>query len=262
MKEWMQENFSNELCRLFFNPFNEKYTGGLYDQIIQDDHRKTPVNHSQGYNHTFDYPVQGLDHFIDKLAKESTIHYNHQVVAIDLDKRLVVFQNGEKQSYDRLISTIPLNQFLTMANIKGCILPYTSVFVVNIGARRGTQCPEEQWLYIPGKEPFFRVGFYSNVDKHFAPKDRVSIYVESCCKQPLVPNDIVRQLKRWEWIGEVEQLDSNWIEVAYTWLMPNSERENYLEILSNYGVESIGRYGKWKFQGIADSIADGLGVLL
>src|SRR5260370_30469344 len=68
----------------------------------------------------------------------------------------------------------------------GCLPdPYTSVLVLNVGARRGERCPNDHWVYFPvSRSGFHRVGFYSAVDDRFLPysardaNDRVSIYVE------------------------------------------------------------------------------------
>jgi hypothetical protein len=50
-----------------------------------------------------------------------------------------------------------------------------------------------------------------------------------------------------------------WIEVAYTWVYPNSKwRENIIKFLRKKEIWQIGRYGKWQFQGILDSIKEGL----
>ena len=54
--------------------------------------------------------------------------------------------------------------------VDGTPEPYTSVLVLNIGAVRGPECPEDHWLYNPdATSGLHRVGFYSNVDTHFLP---------------------------------------------------------------------------------------------
>uniref|UniRef100_A0A7C2P083 Uncharacterized protein n=1 Tax=candidate division WOR-3 bacterium TaxID=2052148 RepID=A0A7C2P083_UNCW3 len=153
--------------------------------------------------------------------------------------------------------------------------PATSVLVINIGAKRGERCPNDHWVYIPqSRAGFHRVGFYSNVDVSFLPyssrkaQDRVSIYVEKAYLEGQKPNEseikalceaVVRELQEWGWIGEVEVVDPTWIEVAYTWSWPGSRwREKALKALEERGLYQIGRFGRWVFQGIAESIKDGL----
>jgi hypothetical protein len=69
----------------------------------------------------------------------------------------------------------------------------------------------------------------------------------------------IAELQNWGWIGEVEVADATWIEVAYTWSRPGSRwRQKALKALEEQGIYQIGRFGRWVFQGIAESIKDGL----
>ena len=68
-------------------------------------------------------------------------------------------------------------------------------------------------------------------------------------------------MKNWGYIKEVEVVDPTWINVAYTWSLPNSNwREKAMKVLEENDIYPIGRYGRWIFQGIADSIRDGFFV--
>jgi len=71
--------------------------------------------------------------------------------------------------------------------------------------------------------------------------------------------DVARELQEWEMIGDVEVQDPTWIDVAYTWSWPGSRwRDTAIAALESHGILQIGRYGRWTFQGIADSVRDGL----
>ncbi|MCS7123001.1 MAG: protoporphyrinogen oxidase-like protein, partial [Candidatus Aenigmarchaeota archaeon] len=77
-----------------------------------------------------------------------------------------------------------------------------------------------------------------------------------------ISNIVIDELKNWGYIKEVEVISPTWIEVAYTWEWPGSRlKEEVLIFLKNNNINSVGRYGKWKFQGIAESIRDGLSVI-
>jgi len=262
LKYWMEEKFGSELGNLFFHPWHEKYTGGLYDQIVQDDVTKSPQPKGDIYNKYFYYPINGLSELVDSMAKKCDVKYNKNVVAIDTKNKKVVFQDSSYVKYDKLISTIPLIDLLEMVNITHK-LPFTSCDVLNIGAVRGTNCPNEHWVYVPYcKSGFYRVGFYSNVDHKFAHPDKVSIYVEKT-KTNDVPlkiykDNVIKELQEWGWIRSVDIIDHNPIRVAYTWLYPDSNREKLLTEVNKLGITSIGRYGSWRFCGISESIQQGL----
>jgi protoporphyrinogen oxidase len=291
MADWIEQNFGSTLTQLFFGPFHELYTAGLWRTIAPQDAYKSPFNlslvvkgalkstTSVGYNTTFVYPVDGLNSLAQRMAEQCNIHYNKKAVQIDLPKKEVLFEDGSTRGYETLISTLPLN---TMVEITGILLeeepdPFTSVLVVNIGALRGPKCPSQHWLYIPkSSSGFHRVGFYSNVDISFLPRgsraerDRVSIYVERAYPGGHRPGgqemrdheaEAVQELQSWGWVDEVEAIDSTWIDVAYTWSWPGSLwKAKALERLERHDIIQVGRYARWTFQGIADSIRDGLFV--
>jgi len=288
MADWLRISFGPTLYELFFEPFHELYTAGLFREIAPQDAYKTPVNLSLiirgafddvsqvGYNVTFVYPEEGLNVLAQRMAECCRVHYGKQVVKIDVHSRDVYFEDGSVEGYDDLISTLPLNRMMEMTglNVGERPDPTTSVLVVNIGALKGPNCPQEHWLYIPrSRAGFHRVGFYSNVDPSFLPascrerQDCVSIYVEKAYRQGEKPSpselerlswDIVHELQEWGWIKEAEVVDPTWIDVAYTWSWPGSSwRGKAIKALEEHGIYQVGRYARWVFQGIADSIRDG-----
>jgi protoporphyrinogen oxidase len=138
-----------------------------------------------GYNVTFVYPIEGLNRLAQLMAERCRLYYGKRALKVDVKKKEVFFEDGTILDYEALISTIPLNRMLEMT---GLVVdepadPFTSVLVLNVGAERGSDCPQEHWLYVPrSKAGFHRVGFYSNVDVSFLPRsarernNRVSIF--------------------------------------------------------------------------------------
>jgi len=291
MADYLELNFGKTLCEIFFFPFHKLYTDGLFTEIAPQDKFKTPIDKnlilegskgktiSVGYNATFVYPKNGLDDLIKKIEQKCKVKYNKKVVKINIKNKEVLFEDGNGVKYEKIISSLPLNKVIQMTDIEldEQLPQYTSVSVINIGAIKGEKCPEYHWLYIPkSKAGFHRVGFYSNVDSLFLPlnlrknNDRVSIYVEKAYKGgkkltdyeiKKLCNDIVKELQNWKFIKETEVVDHTFVEIAYTWQYPNSNWLNKaIEILKKHNIIQTGRYGKWKFQGIAESIKDGLGI--
>jgi protoporphyrinogen oxidase len=291
MKEWLLAQFGEALCDLFFFPFNERYTATLYDRIAPQDDYKTPISLSSvirgalsqtepaGYNATFLYPEEGLDVLAARLAARCRVRYGCEVQRIDTRARELVLRDGRVLPYRGVLSTLPLNRVVELAGLSLASPPdpYTSVLVLNIGALRGPRCPGDHWVYVPdAASGFHRVGFYSNVDRAFVPAlpggppDRISIYVEKAYPGGLRPHapairaysaEVVRELQQWGFIEGVEVVDPTWIDVAYTWRWPGSSwvREATTR-LAEQGIYTVGRYGRWVFQGIADSVRDGLFV--
>ncbi len=291
MADSLRQSFGVTLTDMFFGPFHELYTAGLWTRIAPQDGYKTPVDAALairgasegtpavGYNATFLYPEQGLNTLSLKLAEECDIRYNNRVVSVDVRGKKVNFEDGSEVGYRSLISTLPLNKMLDLAGVKveEEADPYTSVLVLNLGATRGPKCPRDHWIYLANtRAGFHRVGFYDNVDPSFLPRssqgnnERVSIYVERAFLGGQKPEEkeirtyagaVVRELREWDFIKDAEVVDPTWIDVAYTWSWPGSQwRAKALKRLEENDVVMMGRYAKWSFQGIADSIRDGLYV--
>jgi protoporphyrinogen oxidase len=289
MEDWLVQSFGKTLMKKFFAPFHELYTAGLWTKIAPQDAYKSPVNlklalqgayekipPAVGYNVTYLYPKKGLNFLSQLMASRCNVDYGMRVSRIDSKKKEVSFSDGTVIDYKKIISTLPLNIMLELCGMEIDEENdlYTSVLVLNIGAVKGRKCPDDHWLYIPDSDSgFHRVGFYSNVDPSFLPtssrkaQNRVSIYVEKAFKPGSKPSKkeinsyskkVVKELQSLKFIQESETVHPTWIEVAYTWSKPGSNwKQIAIKELEKKSIYQIGRYGRWVFQGIADSIKDG-----
>jgi protoporphyrinogen oxidase len=289
MGDWLLASFGQTLCKLFFFPFHNLYTAGLYEEIAPQDAYKSPINldhviqgtfsssPAAGYNTTFVYPEEGLNVLAERMAASCDVHYGKRAIKIIPADKEVLFADGSNVRYEALVSTLPLNRVVEMAGLQVPAKPdpSPSVLVLNIGAVKGPGCPEDHWVYVPAsKAAFHRVGFYSNVDASFLPRssqtsaERVSIYVERAYPEGKKPDaseisaygkKVVQELQDWGWLRDVDVIDPTWIEVAYTWSWAGSQwRKQAIAALEAHDIYPVGRYARWVFQGIADSVRDGL----
>jgi protoporphyrinogen oxidase len=291
MADWLEQEFGRTLTDYFFGPFHELYTDGLWTRVAPQDSHKSPVNLSLvlkgafdetppvGYNLTYIYPAEGLDTLARRMARSIPVHYGKKVEQINVREKKIYFSDGNGISYEFLIATLPLNRMMELTGLttEAETDPCTSVLVLNIGATRGFRCPDDHWLYIPdSRSGFHRVGFYSNVDVSFLPTssqadcDRTSIYVERAYRSDRTPSRhevqtytdaTVQELKDLDFIGEAEVIDPTWIDGAYTWSLPGSQwKTQALTMLEKHNIYQVGRYARWAFDGIANSIKDGFAV--
>ena len=293
MADWLRQQFGSTLCRIFFDPFHERYTAGLFREIAPQDGYKSPIDREQvrrgaerensdaGYNATFLYPARGLDTASQWLAQRCAIEYGVSATRIDPKARSIELGDGRSLPYDMVVATAPLNRIVEMMGLSerlGPPDPYTSVLVLNIGAtlpdtplaRNGYH-----WLYVPdSRSGFHRIGYYSNVDSLFLPSGhqrdpgRGSLYIETAFRggqrpsaeatQVLV-NEITEELQQGGLIDTVETSDPTWVDVAYTWRHPRSDWvSRATSACQEYAIEPAGRFGRWTFQGIAASLKEGL----
>ncbi len=293
MAAWLEQHFGRTLCRIFFDPFHERYTAGLFREIAPQDAYKSPIdkarvrqgaeqgNGDAGYNATFLYPALGLDTASRWLAQRCDIRYGTAVARIDPKTRSIELSDGRAFPYQTVVATAPLNRIVEIAGLNGRVgppEPFTSVMVLNLGAtlpdtplaRNGYH-----WLYVPdSRSGFHRIGYYSNVDPLFLPEGhrnspgRGSLYVETAfwgSQQPSTDAThalvaaIIEELQHSGLIDKVEAVDPTWVDVAYTWRRPGSDWVvRAISACQEYGIEPAGRYGRWTFQGIASSLKEGL----
>jgi protoporphyrinogen oxidase len=267
MRHYFFDKFGQEQFNLFFDPFHERYTCGLQDDIIHEDAYKSPKVGEKTHIETFCDPVRGLGHLINVMSSKVDLRLNKRAMWIDWQEKKVCFEDGGVIDYDVLISTIPLDKCLELCGKKPQDLIYTSVHVLNIGADKTERTPEEYWIYTPfSRFGFHRLGFASNVDPRKAPKGKLSMSVEIALRHneriARFANEqlIIKELQEYGFIGDVHVVDPTFVSTAYTWLKDPADRTNALNWLYGKDIISTGRYGKWKFQGMVQSIEDGLAL--
>lgn len=294
--DWVLKYFGKGFGDNFFFPYNGKllaypvkkihpsWTGRFVPQtslhnILKGALEKNP--HDQvGYNSCFYYPKHGgIESFIKNLKQKITtpIHLNHEVAAIDQQKKVITFTNGTTTSYDILITTLPLDKTLNMtANSSSSPLKHiaqklwcNSVINFNLGFSAQNIGPYH-WLYFPEKYyHFYRIGFWHNISKSLATPQCSGIYGEisyqprqhsraamqkkvdlaltqTLCYLGLTSNDIQAALTL--------EIDHGY--VAYdAWREKNIAR--LLATLQNEDIYSIGRFGAWKYSSMQEAYQDG-----
>ena len=172
MAAWLEQHFGQTLAELFFNPFNELYTAGLYDRIAPQDAYKSPVDVGHavrgaleqapqvGYNTTYLYPKHGLDGLSRAMADRCDMRYGHAVSGIDVQRKELQLSDGRTLPFRRVLSTLPLNAATAMAGVetKAPADPHTS----GTGAehRRRTR------RTLPGRS----LAVYSGIQGRFPPR--------------------------------------------------------------------------------------------
>lgn len=155
MQEWLIESFGATLTKLFFGPFHELYTSGLWTRIAPQDAYKSPISAESvirgasgatanvGYNTSYIYPQHGLNALVQRMAERCNVRTGKRVARIDPHVKRVEFEDGTEARYESVISTLPLNKMmnLTGLNVAEATDPYTSVLVLNIGVFEAQSAP-------------------------------------------------------------------------------------------------------------------------
>lgn len=228
------------------------------------------------------YPVEGGS---QELANAYIPHLNHlalnnNAIEIDIEKKKVLFNNGHSESYEKLISTIPLPELINIIDKTpkdidelSSNLKFNSVYCLNICVNREKDY-KYHWIYFPQRDvPFSRLFFSSSFSKHNVPKGK-----SSCSALITFPPDSDFNTNSFE-RNAIQSLielgflkdDSDIIDkipltIKYGYTLPTIELSEQLrtiqDFLTNHEINSIGRYGEWKYAGIEHAIEDGQRIVL
>lgn len=286
-KEMLFGKFGQGITKKFLQPYNEKlYACELCEldenamgrffpyASLEDIIKNMKEQNNKSYNDKFMYPKGGAEVFIKEIAKKikfENISLSTNVTHIDTKNKQVETSNGNIK-YQYLISTMPFNFFLENSDIEekekltNCFTA-NKVLVFNLGFDKKSKYDDIHWIYAPDKEiNFYRVGFYDNIMK----TDRLSLYVEIGFKEndkiDIESNlkDTLNNLRKMGIIENHKLLNycSMTIDPAYVHITEASQTayhkiSNYLE---EQDIYCVGRYGKWTYCSIEDSMIDAMNL--
>lgn len=291
-RDYIVHGFGERLADLFLIPQNEKTMAISLDRLSHSAVRRFfPVpdealvrrgmragsGTSLGYNANFWYPrTGGIGCLVKGLRKGlGNCVVNQDVVAIDLEDKTLVTTSGEAYRWNRIFSSMPLKELCRITsdetlNAAGRELSHSSTISFNIGLR-GPLRPEFQdmhWIYVPDREiPFYRVGFYSNISKGACAPGYSSLYVEVGVKpEDADRTNLVSELQPavLHWLEKLGWVDSENIAcvlthiLRYAYVHHTGKRDalvgSILDRLREHDVFPIGRYGRWDYTSMEDSM--------
>lgn len=230
-------------------------------------------NSEFGYNSRFYYPIsngiQELPNSFNQFVKE--VHLNHEVSEINSTSKEILFRNGYKRKYTRLVSTIPLNNLISVLDVPDLKkhinkLKYTTVNCVNI-VFKGTIPEDLHWMYFPEIEyDFYRISFPKNVFNRAAGDgiQILSIEVGKQDKKALNEVDVNRIIYQVQNLGifKIEKILFNYIvNIPVAYCIYDFERTSIVNQIKNelekIQIYTTGRYGEWEYSAMEDAILKG-----
>jgi protoporphyrinogen oxidase len=293
-KDWSLRTFGDGISRRFMFPYNEKlWRMPLSRMTTEWQGRFVPkpsaveVTYGAlmdqkkffGYNATFRYPIRGgIQVLADALAarlRPGQVRTGCAVLSVDLDAKTAEIENLGTVRFGRLVNTLPLVDFIDLAGPWPAAtkaarrkLRYNTVYCLNLGvARAGIS--DKHWIYYPEKKyPFYRVGVSSNFSKTNTPKGCTSFYIE-VSRGPgekvdllALERDVLRGLRRAGLLRSSDEIVAKvWIPIRCAYVVYDFNRTPAVDaIFAELGrrkIESIGRYGGWKYSFMEETILDG-----
>lgn len=287
-EEWINATFGEGIARMFMLPYNFKVWATparlmskqwMAERVSVVDVERVLRNilmerddASWGPNNAFKYPLHGGTGAIYRAFVpyiESRLHYRKAARAIDLERRMVEFEDGTGTRYDHLISTMPLD--LLVGATRGASgemreaagkLVHNSSYIVGIGVKKRVET-SKCWIYYPEDDtPFYRVTYLSNYSPNMTPDaDHILLLSETTRSQwkPEPSESIVERVVdgmiRTGLLDESDRpniVTRHRIDVPYEYPVPTLERDDALAtlqpILMSKNVYSRGRFGAWLYE--------------
>ncbi len=289
--EFIDAVFGEGIARVFMRPYNFKVWAhepemlnkawigervatldidrALRNVVLQKD------DFGWGPNNQFKFPLfGGTGEFYKRFGPvlDGHVQLSKSLVAIDVDRKIASFDDGTQESFDHLLSALPLDQLCTNI-LKGKVpepvrdaaarLLHSSGHMVGIGIKR--PCPStKSWMYFPEDNcPFYRVTYLSNYSPNMTPdKDRYYSLLCETSESAFKPVDAdtiveetIRGLENAGLLeeGERDDIVSTWHHHAtYAYPTPSVDRDEILSLvipwLESKGIHSRGRFGMWKYE--------------
>lgn len=284
-KEWILDVFGEGIARYFMFPLNRK--SWIYPLRMMDKDwiaERVPIVNfkkvleniildrddvSWGPNAQFKFPLSGgtgdlFKRFVPYIKDH--LKLNKEIVKIDAKDKIIYFKDKEKENYDILINTMPLEKFIFNSNLKNLKkdikrLKYTSALIVGIGLKG--KVPKELktkcWMYFPEDEtPFYRVTVFSNYSPNNAPKECWSLMAEVAYSNykeinKNIIDEVIKGMKKTQLINNQDKITSQWsLEAEYAYPIPTLNRDETLKKIQGELIKrdifSRGRFGAWKYE--------------
>jgi protoporphyrinogen oxidase len=293
-RDWALAAFGEGICRRFMFPYNEKLWGAPLSRMTTDWQGRflprpspeevlygTLLEHRRffGYNAVFRYPLRGgIQALPDALAAEleGGLHLRTELQAVDLRERTARVSGLGEVRYERLVSTLPLPFLLDLCEgLPKAVrearsrLRWRTVYCLNLGIGR-PKMSDKHWIYFPEKRfAFYRAGFSSNFSDHIAPAGTSSMYIE-VARRPeervdleSLEGKILEGLRSCGLLKGSDRLAARlWDRIDCAYVVYDRQRlgavRTIMDFLQGFGVESIGRWGGWKYSFMEEAVRDGM----
>jgi protoporphyrinogen oxidase len=204
------------------------------------------------------------------------LELGREVTRVHLEERWAEIADGERLSWERMVSTIPLPALLdSLANelpeeVRAARAALRWVRCLNLALGVEGEAPStEHWLYFPDPDlPFYRVGFPSNHGT-LAPSGHHTVSIEVSLDPGRGDvNELAMEAEKA--VVAAGLLDSDAVKLRRVTVLdpayvvfdhPRREAVALLRrYLRDHGVVVAGRWAEWKYSAMEDAVLDGMRV--
>lgn len=288
-RQWIDATLGEGIAAVFMVPYNFKvwaYPGEEMDynwigervavadlERVLDNVMHEKDDLSWGPNNTFRFPERGgtgsvWEAVADLIGREH-ISLTKEVSGVDPSARRVFFADGTHDDYDILISALPIDRLVDLADFTELCEPasklrFSSSNIIGVGlsgkpsAGVGKKC----WMYFPEENcPFYRVTVFSNyspnnvpdINTHWSLMAEVSESHHKPVNHDTLVEDTIEGMFATHLINKSHDVLSTWSYRAdYGYPTPALGRDAALNaihpVLEKHRIYSRGRFGGWKYE--------------
>ena len=287
MKDFFLKNFGEGIYKLYLGPYNNKIwkmnPSKLDTQMVEriprppdeDIIKSAKGIKTEGYKHQlyFHYPKKGgieslFTAFKKKLNKKVKIFTSENLINIEIkNNKYLVKTNRGIFNYDKIFSTIPLNEFYKYLSKNDKIkkisksLQFNSIIIAMVNIK-GNVAGKNFALMVPDKNIIFhRISKLDFLGKNYSFKKSTTFQIEITFKEnskigqmkdKQIFNKIYEGLKKLNFIQKKQDINFKSIKkFKYAYVIYNlNHRKNVDTLLSYYqkkGFNFLGRWGSWEY---------------
>ena len=292
-KEFLLTQFGAGIVDIFMGPYNQKVWacdpqkmsfGWVKDRIpavsvseVEESLSKREDSTTWGPNSSFKFPQEGgTGHIWKTVARRlpsERLKLGQGLDVINIDAHTVKATTGETYSFDKLISTMPLDQLcqriitentelLSELKTWSQKLVYSSVHVVGIGILGSPPeiLRDKGWLYFSNPDvPFYRITVFSNyADRNIPEPGRWSLLCEvsesgkKYGDSEHTQRQVIESCAALGYLRKDDIEDTFYRYLDHGYPTPFLERDEVLDhldtVLQDHGIYSRGRFGAWKYE--------------
>lgn len=287
-KEWVEGTFGQGLAETFMHPYNwkvwayppeemdcgwarDRVAPIRFEKVLRDLLQK--VDDPSWGPSTIRFPSTGgtgaIWEGVADLIGRRHISLGKRVACIDLAAHTVHFEDGTRDRYTVLISSLPLDRLIGLAGLDDLeplarAFRHSAAHIVGVGLRgeppRDIQ--HSSWMYFPENDcPFNRVMLFSRYSanhvpdggEHWSLMAEVSESEHRPFDESRIVDEVLRGMRNTGLLPAAAEVVSTWHKrLEYGYPTPFLGRDQVLNavhpVLEQSGVYSRGRFGGWKFE--------------
>ena len=283
-EQWLRASFGDTFAETFPMHYTKKYhtttadnlsTDWIGPRLYQADLEEilrgaiTANAPNVHYITGFRYPKRGgFVSYLKSFVEKAELKLEHQLVQLDPKGKRLQFANGAVESYEQVISSIPLPELVPM--IEGAPkdvvdasqrLACSEVVVVSVGVQRPDPI-DAHWTYFYDEDVFFtRLSTPHLQSRNNVPEGCACLMAECYYSSKYRPLDrapnaciepVIADLRRCGVLHDDDEITfTNAQHLKYANVIFDLERADAVKTVHGYlddiGVEYCGRYGHWAY---------------